>query len=293
MFLMGLAIIILLALLIAGQKNMSKGLSVDNNLKEYLEQKRASQDGSVNEVSKESKLGSEGEKTIFSELQRLPGQKKIYMNSYIPKENGGTSEIDLIMVSEYGVFVIESKNYGGVIKGNSVNQKWVQTFNNKSEFKFYNPILQNKSHIAALDNYLDLNIPNLYHSYVVFGDRCELSLQRVPIKHNVVKTVDLVSNITNYMKKNRKMLTQSQIVKIDNNLRTTVNVELKVKKKHIETIKNNKAYHSKPKKKTKTTNQVCPLCKSKLVVRVSSRGPGKQNKFYGCSNYPNCKFTKK
>lgn len=293
MALLGLAILIFITLIVEKNISKSKNISPNSNLEEYLEQKRLSQDISVKEVSKESKLGSEGEKTIFSELQKLPGKKKIYMNSYIPKANGGTSEIDIIMVSEYGVFVIESKNYGGVIKGNSVNQKWVQTFNNKSQFKFYNPILQNKAHIDALDNYLDLNIPNLYHSYVVFGDRCELSLQRVPSKHNVMKVDELVDNITSYMKKNRKMLTKSQIVNIDNNLRTTVNVELKVKEKHIEAIKKNKVYHRKPKKKAKTTNQICPLCKSKLVVRVSSRGPGKQNKFYGCSNYPNCKFTKK
>lgn len=363
MALLGLAILIFITLIVEKNISKSKNISPNSNLEEYLEQKMLIKGSSVNEVSKEARLGADGEKLIFSELQKLPGKNKIYMNSYIPKESGGTSELDLIMVSEYGVFVIESKNYGGVIHGNSVNQKWTQIFNNKSKFKFYNPILQNKAHIAALDNFLKLEVPNLYKSYIVFSDRSELRLQKMPSKLNVINTVDLLDNIKSYMKNNRKILTQSQIDLIDEQLRTTVNVERKVKEKHIETIKSYrkprkakttktrakktvkvgakkatvktankttgkvaskkapaktvkkktaakkptvKASTKKPadkkvakstsktvaKKKSKTVNQICPLCESKLVVRASKSKPGKPFRFYGCSNYPNCTFTK-
>lgn len=39
---------------------------------------------------------------------------------------------------------------------------------------------------------------------------------------------------------------------------------------------------------TKIEKKTCPYCKGDLIKRV-----GKFGNFYGCKNYPKCKFTKK
>lgn len=76
-----------------------------------------------------SDSGMQGEYKVAKQLQNfslLPNYK-ILFNLYIPKENGETTEIDLILITPYGLFVIESKNYSGWIFGNTNNKFWTQT----------------------------------------------------------------------------------------------------------------------------------------------------------------------
>ncbi|MCR4761760.1 MAG: NERD domain-containing protein [Oscillospiraceae bacterium] len=68
-------------------------------------------------------------------------------NVFIPKENGETSEIDLLYITQKGIFVIESKNYSGWIFGNGNDQYWTQSLPNKQKKRFYNPMKQNRTHI--------------------------------------------------------------------------------------------------------------------------------------------------
>ena len=53
---------------------------------------------------------------------------KFLFNVYIPKENEETTEIDVLMISCKGLFVFESKNYGGWIFGSDNQKYWYQTF---------------------------------------------------------------------------------------------------------------------------------------------------------------------
>ncbi len=54
-------------------------------------------------------IGETGENIIEYDLINLPFYKKIIRNAYIPY-NGGTSEIDLILLTEFGIYVIKRKN---------------------------------------------------------------------------------------------------------------------------------------------------------------------------------------
>ncbi|TCT14547.1 nuclease-like protein [Natranaerovirga pectinivora] len=84
--------------------------------------------------------GNYGEFLIFSYLEKLEGEPKLMTNLYIPKENGSTTEIDLIMISETGIYVFESKNYSGWIFGDEMQKNWTQTLQNRQKNKFFNPI---------------------------------------------------------------------------------------------------------------------------------------------------------
>lgn len=99
--------------------------------------------------------GTSGEQIIFLALTKklhIP-ENQIFRNVYIPTKNNRTSEIDFVVVSKKGLFVIECKNYAGNIYGDAKRQKWIQYLGNKKSY-FYNPLLQNRAHCENLRKYL-------------------------------------------------------------------------------------------------------------------------------------------
>ena len=75
-----------------------------------------------------------------------------FKNVTLPTEYG-SSQIDHIIVSKYGVFVVETKMMTGWIYGKQYDKEWTQKFPNKS-FKFQNPLRQNYGHIKALQAFI-------------------------------------------------------------------------------------------------------------------------------------------
>ena len=94
--------------------------------------------------------GQFGEYLTNFALSKVKDYNQILNNVYIPIGNGKTTEIDSIMVHKKGIFVFESKNYGGWIFGGIDQKNWTQCFPNREKYKFYNPIMQNRTHINAL-----------------------------------------------------------------------------------------------------------------------------------------------
>ena len=129
-------------------------------------------------------IGRQGENGISRKLawSNFFGRKGLLLrNIYIPKQNGGTSEIDLLYITEKGIFVIESKNYFGYVFGSEDSTNWTVTLYAGKDFwgrkkiekhKFYNPIMQNASHVKQLLNFLHEAFPT--YSIIVFSDRCRL-----------------------------------------------------------------------------------------------------------------------
>lgn len=68
-----------------------------------------------------------GEYSTYCLLDKLEGYKKFLFNCYIPKGDGTTTEVDVIMIHETGIYVIESKNYNGCIFGREDAYEWTQT----------------------------------------------------------------------------------------------------------------------------------------------------------------------
>jgi len=79
----------------------------------------------------------------------------------------GTTQIDHILVSRFGIFVIETKDYSGWIFANAKQATWTQVLFGK-KFKFQNPIFQNHRHIEAIKKSLDFLPPSTVKSLVVF-----------------------------------------------------------------------------------------------------------------------------
>lgn len=109
---------------------------------------------------------------------------KFLFNLYIPRKNGATSEIYVVMLHPKGLFVIESKNYSGWIFGKEYQKQWVETFPNGDKYRFYNPIMQNATHIRAIREIVSDRIP--IYSIIAFSDQC--TLKDVTIKSDIIVT---------------------------------------------------------------------------------------------------------
>ncbi|SET23008.1 nuclease-related domain-containing protein [Anaerobranca gottschalkii] len=159
-------------------------------------------------------------------------------NLYIPKKDGSTTEIDLVMISETGIYVFESKNYSGLIFGDENQKTWTQTLPNKQKNKFFNPILQNKGHINALKAAVGLKNDNLYKSYIIFSERC--TLKKVNVTSDNVKVIKrnmLRKIIKEDMKNSDVLLTTEEINQIYSRLQKFTYVDEDVKVAHVHKIK--------------------------------------------------------
>ncbi len=119
--------------------------------------------------------GKRGEKLTERKLMfvQLFGRKgKVLKNIYLPKDNGETSEVGVIFITQKGIFVFESKNYSGWIFGDEKGKTWTAMLPNKEKNQFYNPIMQNRTHLKWMKNYVGEDVP--LFSVIVFSERCEL-----------------------------------------------------------------------------------------------------------------------
>ena len=100
------------------------------------------------------KQGDVGE-ILTSSALRSKCNMEVIRNVYLPYD-GHYTEIDMIGVSEVGIFVIENKNYNGIVIGDISDKYW--SINYKlSSTKLYNPVLQNNLHKAIVKNFLIIN----------------------------------------------------------------------------------------------------------------------------------------
>ncbi|WP_426357233.1 nuclease-related domain-containing protein [Pseudocolwellia sp. HL-MZ19] len=85
----------------------------------------------------------------------------------------GTTQIDHIIVSQYGIFVIETKNMKGWIFGNANQKQWTQQIY-KHKSKFQNPLHQNYKHVKTLEAcllaYNDTEKPSIFSVIIFIGD---------------------------------------------------------------------------------------------------------------------------
>ena len=220
--------------------------------------------------------GSVGEFKVNTRLNFL-GNEYISLNDILIKSsNGNTSQIDELVLSEYGIFIIETKNYKGWIFGNAKSENWTQVIF-KEKHTFRNPIKQNWSHVYALKNVLS-EFPNIhYFPIVVFtGDA---TLKGIESTVPVIYSNRLNSTIKNLS--SEKCLSQTEVEKIKSILESVEITEKMARKEHVKNIKQNIV-----EKQLKMENLICPRCNGELKLRN-----GRNGKFYGCSNYPRCRFT--
>ncbi len=181
--------------------------------------------------------GTLTEYLIWQELNNQNMHKKILINLYIPKENGETAEIDIVLINKYGIYVIESKNYSGWIFGSENSNKWMK-MNWGKKYQFYSPINQNRNHIIALANILNIENMNIFKSYVVFSQRCEIKKMEVTKPNiKVIKREQLQETLKDDYEKSIPLLSFEEINELERKLSRYMYPDEKTKKHHNETIR--------------------------------------------------------
>lgn len=124
--------------------------------------------------------GYMGEAMVKMELSSLDKNKYSVINNLVLENSGGntySTQIDHLVISTYGIFSIETKNYKGLICGSEYGKRWIQNIHgNKNEFM--NPSLQNYAHIQAVKSILRKYYPNIkYFSIVAFSPDAKIKVK--------------------------------------------------------------------------------------------------------------------
>jgi pyoverdine/dityrosine biosynthesis protein Dit1 len=137
--------------------------------------------------------------------------------------------------------------------------------------KLYNPLIQNDVHIKRLEEVLD-NINDIkFISIVAFTLRADI---KVKTDKNLIYSLKLPKTIRKYKE---EVMDEHKVNQIYEAIKVLNIKDKEIKKEHISKIKNYK----------KEDKKICPKCQSELILRS-----GKYGNFWGCSDYPNCKYTK-
>lgn len=182
------------------------------------------------DISKQQALWDErgkgyyGEYRVFSELYPyVPGTCKILMNLQVPVDRNKSTEIDLVLIHETGVYVFEVKHYKGTIYGRAHDKNWTQYFRTTSNSSFGNPIAQNDYHIHALKNLLP-NVP--LFSFVVFTNtNCELKIQNDDPQTKVCTLTQLRSVFSTFTANKQSIFSLHKIDDIFNVLKPLSNLK--------------------------------------------------------------------
>lgn len=233
-------------------------------------------------------IGTYGEKFVRYILSKLSDEYTI-LDDVVLRTATGTTQIDHIVVSKYGVFAIETKNYRGEIYGNDNSQEWTQiivtdvtyrkrwwkTYSYVTKNHFYNPVKQSLAHMYAIRKVLR-NWPGIMVvPIVVFAGSAVI--KGVTSQYHVIYSDMLLKTIQNY---DMPCVSETDVDVI---VKTLIRKDVGDEVDHQSHIQNVNA--AKQRYNSKIVSGICPECGGSLVRRS-----GKYGWFYGCSNYPKCKF---
>lgn len=259
--------------------------------------------------------GKKGERMVAKELATLKRKHNIVINDLmLPTSNGRTSQVDHVVVSTRGIFVIETKNHAGRIAGYEHAQYWQQHLQSQSR-SFYNPLLQNRSHLRAIRRLLPKLDADLFTTIVVFTTAWRLEIKAddiikprkfladrhirrtlvpeewvkkkwwTPWKKEVVldehKIVTRIDGLLYELKRRPRIIDKGDLAGIAEKL-IAANVEDKaIRKQHTNYAKETSRSVASDISKGK-----CPRCGAPLTIRKGEKG-----EFGGCTRYPACRFT--
>jgi len=186
----------------------------------------------------------------------------------------GTTQIDHIFVSRFGIFVLETKNMKGWIFGSENQAQWTQKIYANS-FKFQNPLRQNFKHTKALEAALGVSSDTI-HSVVAFVG----GSFKTEMPQNVTKGAGFVSYIKSFR---APVFTDRQVGGFLEELQSK---RLKpipsTHRRHVRSLRNRSRLDM---------ARLCPRCGSPLVLRTAKHGSRAGQQFWGCSTFPKCRVV--
>ena len=200
-------------------------------------------DSRLDEITSRERGTLSEHKLISTLLDYGISPKAIFHDLYIKNGRYGYSQIDVAVATRVGIIVFEVKDYSGWIFGRGKDIKWTQGLydkynHEKHTYRFYNPVLQNESHIKVLQKQSEQfkNLP--FYSVIIFYGNCELrDISFVPNGTFVAKPYRLNDVLdTIFENKDAEYTDKHEIMKI---LKSAVDNgnDTETKTKHVENIK--------------------------------------------------------
>lgn len=221
--------------------------------------------------------GSMGEVRVSRALRAgLNEAEYRVLNGLILPTPDGTTQVDHIVVSRFGIFVVETKNMGGWIFGDADQSLWTQVFYGHKT-RFQNPLRQNYKHIKAVGDALQIPARHI-HGVVVFVGSGE---PRTAMPGSVLWGVgDLVKHIQSM----RALVFRDEDVEVlvEGLSNKAVRPSFFTRRTHVK--------HVKSLARRKADGVSCPRCGNQLVERTN-KATGEH--FLGCSRYPDCTGTRR
>lgn len=212
----------------------------------------------------------------FAAKLRLPTRTYHRLhNVTLPTANGST-QIDHVFISRFGIFVVETKNMQGQIFGGARQAQWTQQFASAS-YTFQNPLRQNYKHTLELESVLDVSADAI-HSVIAFVGQSSF---QSPMPANVTRGWGYISYIKSFrdevfsLEDVQDILAQLQSARLVQSRATD--------RRHVKQLKKNLRQSAKKK---------CPECGGSMVIRTAQRGEHAGQQFFGCLAYPRCRAVR-
>ncbi len=185
----------------------------------------------------------------------------------------GTTQIDHVFLSIYGIFVLETKNMSGWIFGIEKQAQWTQRFRKRS-FKFQNPLRQNYKHLKALEATLGVN-PEHLHSVITFVGG---STFKTEVPAIVTQGIGFIRYIKSFQ---QAVFSEAEVDAMLLTLQTgRLAPTFATHREHVQNLR---------RRSDPTAERQCPKCGSALLIRTVKSGAKAGQQFWGCSGFPKCR----
>ncbi len=219
--------------------------------------------------------GRRGERKVSSAVSRVLDDTQYHLidNVILPFGNS-TTQIDHLIVSQFGVFVIETKNMSGWIFGDEKQANWTQVIY-RVRHKFQNPLRQNFKHLKTVQSLFGLN-HNQVQSVVAFvGDG---TFKTTMPKEVVCGTSELISFVQS---KRVCVIAEEDVASLIGEILTMQkSLGRKTEREHIRNVRSAISVS------LRDENVACPRCGHSMVERANKQTG---ERFLGCERFPRCR----
>ncbi len=231
----------------------------------------------ISALNSPKRKGARGEARVAAALRKLELRHQIVLTDVTVSVAAGTTQIDHILISEAGIFVIETKNMSGWIYGDADQKTWTQVHPSKKT-RFQNPLRQNFGHVVAVADILGID-RRAIHNVVAFVGTAE---PKTAMPENVLWSVGSLVRFframpsgtlgTGEIERYRELLEQRRLV-----------AGAATSREHVRDVSARIAAR-------KVAGNECPRCSGQMTERQNKKTG---DRFLGCSRFPQCKATRK
>lgn len=157
-------------------------------------------------------------------LRKLNKSNYVVLDNLLLPSSGSkfkTTQIDHVVVSSYGVFIIETKGHTGYIVGSKQSKQWTQCKYNRNHTSLPNPVRQNIAHKIALSTILSGWVAAPVYTLCVFTSASKIIADDCENVFGVESALDYIRSFTvevySYAQVNRivELLMQANLTDAD------------------------------------------------------------------------------